>query len=41
MDAVGEDEEHKEHELESGKRSVGCDYDGRGGTRSEDGVEEV
>ncbi len=41
MDTVCEDQEDKEHNLESCEGSIGCDYDGGGWTRCKDGGDEV
>ena len=41
MYAVCEDKEHKEHNLESGEGAIGCNYDGRGCARCEDGGDKI
>ena len=41
MDTICEDEEYEEYGLEGGERGVRCNYDGRGGSRGEDGVHQV
>ena len=41
MDAVCENEEHKEHNLESGEGCIGRDYNRGSGTRCEDRRDEV
>lgn len=41
MDAVCEDKEDEEHNLESGEGGIGCNYDGGGWAGCKDGGDEV